>query len=452
MMDRKEREVRNLLDRLDPRAVRSMSGVSESSEAPLDADILERIKQRTKGKLELQYMAAATSKKRKRGWAIAAACVLFLSASAIASTTNVGAELRKVLQFLPGLGIVTETPVDQTTLVLGKPYVHRFGASEISVDAVAVTGDQVLVQLSGSNSASAEYIQLKIEDGASYSLKFSTLTHSGSWIGTYYYQGSLPVHEGSRITLVIGDQEVGPLTLIPATQGEDMSKIGSSDTQQDITITAVTTPLSDGWTKVNFLSRLPGNRRIQSYGAQPITPEERLLITDADGKEAEIKVDHYGFLLQNEAVYRDPSAGKQPHTLTLPSVLVVNPSAEWRKVTLPVPETGAVVIQESVTLDGFPVQFTKVERSLEGGVLIEVDLGFDMNKTAALQTVKIDRRQPEDNGYSWSVHEDSLAMKSIHLPAEPKAKSITFYIGEPQVVIRGPWRIPLVPPPPLSNE
>jgi hypothetical protein len=41
--------------------------------------------------------------------------------------------------------------------------------------------------------------------------------------------------------------------------------------------------------------------------------------------------------------------------------------------------------------------------------------------------------------YSSKLNERTLAVETEWLSVEPGQKEISFYIGEPQIVVKGPW-------------
>ncbi|RAV21237.1 hypothetical protein [Paenibacillus contaminans] len=379
----------------------------------------------------------------RRLWQVAiAAAALLILAVGLSFTTDVKAELRKMLQFIPGLGIVQEGDADKPAYVLETPVKVASGKGEITVEAVMLEPNQTIITLLGTNTPQIREFQLKTGDGREYPFTFSTLVNSNIWQGTYYYPNPIELSAAEEITLQLPDMVIGPLKLKPAKESDALQELGHSAERAGIQIVAVDTPIDEETTKITLLSRLPEGRQIESFGKETITGNVRLELRDGQGAEVPILEDT-GFLRPKELLFKHPLQRIGELTLTMPYIRVVDRQAAELEVKLPVPAEGFAPLNETVTLAGFPVTFTQIERTDENNVRIGVNVHFDAAGEETLQSFLVDREDPDLKSYSWRINESSQEIVELNLPVLPGEKEIAFYLKEPRILIQGPWVIPL---------
>ncbi|CAG7651579.1 hypothetical protein PAESOLCIP111_06344 [Paenibacillus solanacearum] len=375
---------------------------------------------------------------------IAASALILVVAAVIGSSADVRADIKKALRFIPGFGYVQEEDRAQPMFVLPKPAVKQVEDGELRIDAILVEASRTLVQVSGKGRAEApNELAFVTADGKTYPFKRAMLATSGEWQGMYYYEGTIPVTAETDIILKLGRTNIGPLRLTEPKTGDELQDLGMAATTNGIKVAAVVTPLTGDKMKVNLLSQLPQGMKLESYGLQPINSAIRTVLLDETGEAVTIPEDS-GFVKKAEFDFEDGSGGKSRYTLSIPYLRVVHTEAPFQTVTLPVPAAGeSQDLNISVTVAGFPVQLYRIERADAKNVRIFADVHFDADAPATLQDFRVDMIDPHRQSYSWKVTDDTRAMDRMQLEILPEMKQLTFKIGEPWILFKGPWNIEL---------
>lgn len=444
-----EKAMFDMMDHLDKDQLTDMDEVRcHDGDATTDADTLRRLKALTWAKLgELPAPAAPQPmyRKRRKYWiaSIAAAAAIVLTVT-LGFSSEVQAELKKLLKFIPGLGIVQEGTSSQSTYVLDKPVTVTAGDGHITVEAVMFRDNDSSISLSGENARQIHDFELSTDDGKEYHFKLSVLSSSiGNWQGGYFSEKPVILSPNAEITLHFQEMSIGPLKLTQAAASDTLQGLGPSAEHNGVLVTAVPAEFDEDKARINLLSKLPDGWRIDSYGKEPITDYIRLKLLDQDGKEIPVLQDQ-SFARSSELLYQKsllPSG--QTLALNIPSIRVIDMKAPKSRVTLPLPAIGeSVELHETVALAGFPVAFTKIERISTDNVRINVNLHFDATKPQTLQGFIVDMNNPDGNqGYSWRINEQSGVIEELNLPVNTDSDEITFYMKEPRIVVQGPWNL-----------
>lgn len=443
-----EKAMFDLMDQLEKDQLTDMDEVQcHDGDAKPDADTLRRLKDLTWAKLgDLPAPAApqAMYRKRRKYWiaSIATAAAIVLTVT-LGFSSEVQAELKKLLKFIPGLGIVQEETSSQSTYVLDKPMTVTAGDGQITVEAVMFQDHISSVSLSGENARQVHDFELSTDDGNEYHFKVSTLSSSiGSWQGGYISEKPVILSPKAEITLRFQDMSIGPLKLTQAAASDTQQGLGPSAEHNEVLVTAIPADFDEDKARINLLSKLPDGWRIDSYGKESITDDIRLKLLDQDGKVIPVLQDQ-SFARSSELLYRKSLVQSgQTLTLNIPSIRVIDMKAPESRVELPLPAIAeSVELHETAALAGFPVAFTKIERTSADKVRINVNLHIDTTKPQTLQGFIVDMKNPDDNSYSWRINEQSRAIEELNLPVNTDRDEITFYMKEPRIVVQGPWNI-----------
>ncbi|NOU98805.1 hypothetical protein [Paenibacillus planticolens] len=436
------------MDRLDPKELQGMEEIDPSAEERVEEAAWQRIKSRTFARLDIGEESLEPLKKvvpyekaSRRKWLPAACAAVILSTAFISFSPGVRAELKKALQFIPGFGFVQQSEApEETAYVLPKPVGLTGENGEITLEGVLIQGSGGQISLSGNkvSAVAVKSIILETEQGQ-FEFKQSNASWGGSgpWQAGYYFDGKIPYEGLEDATLRFDNTIIGQLHLTKAKTADDLAGFGSSDIQNGIRITSIVTPLDGSSRKVNLLAQLPGRQTVDSYGKEPIAEGLQLQLTDDEGQSVPIKKDT-GFVKPRELLFDNPN-GANHYQLAIPAIRIVDPGAGHVKVTLPVPEEGTKEIHVTSQLAGFPVDFTRVERVNADSVRFEVDTHFDTNLQRTLQNYRLFTKDGVGLSYSTKLNEKTWAVESEWLDVKPGQKEITFYIGEPQIVVKGPW-------------
>lgn len=448
MAQREDTEIFAWMDRLNHKELNGVEEIDLHEDEEVDEAAWQRIKQRTFAQIKHDDKTAISLTKGKlrirtirRNLMVAASAIVILITAFISVSPDARAELKKVFNFIPGFGIVqTNEGSEQETYVLPKPIDSIGDYGKITVTGVLIQSSLSQISLEGDNVAAMAVKSLILETKqGQFEFKRGMGVRSGEWQAGFYYEGSIPYNGLDDVVLRFGRTTIGPLHLTKAVSADDMAGFGSSDIKNGIQITGVATPLEGNTLKVNLLTQLSGDQKVDSFGKRAIAEGLKLQLKDHLGHLISIKEDTV-FGKPRELVF-DAPAGSDGFQLVIPAIRIIDPGAKRTKVTLPVPEKGTRTINVSSEIAGFPVTFTRVERESENILRVEVDPHFDYDQPRTLQNYRIFTEKGDfmPMSYSSKVNERTNAVETEWLSIEPEQKEITFYIGEPQIVVNGPW-------------
>ncbi|USG66403.1 hypothetical protein NDK47_03605 [Brevibacillus ruminantium] len=445
--DKDDKDVFDLIDRVQQEDWLNLRDVPElvSQASPcLDDKTLDRIKSRTWRELGVQPVSQRRTGRRHNKWAVSAAILLVLLTAAIGMSEEVRAELKRVLQFLPGFGAVSEE-AEHPLYVLEKPVVQEVNGTTWKVEGILLQEKEAWIKLSGTGGTPPDKVTLTTDPPQKEQYDFQRGTSTSStkgWKAWYDYQGNIPLSEKEAVHLHLPSAVIGPLPLALAKQADDLHGLGPTAEANGVTITAVVTPMEQDRLWVNLLSLLPDELQADSYGVYPINKDIKLSLTDEKGHAIQIETEE-PFVNEKEFYFTRPASAADDYLLSISHIRVVNRHAPFEKVSLPLPEQGAVEIDRTVALDGLPVHFFKVERISPESVRVYMNTHFDSTQPKTLQSFRVDMLDPERMSYMWKVNEETEAIEFIELEVRPEMKKLTFSIGEPMFLIKGPWQINL---------
>jgi hypothetical protein len=359
----------------------------------------------------------------------------------------VQAELKNVLRFFPGFGIVQEGDLALLTYVLEKPYVHAIDSGKLTVDGIVLQPNGATITLRGLQTP--DVTEFKAEIGG-YTYTFTSYMRSSSsndWYGNYSPSRGTRLPAADTITLHINGTTIGPLKLVPPKTSDDLKHLGSSTVQQDVRITAFPTSLNDGLVRVQLISKLPQpSLTVHSYGVSPLVTGSGLYVEDAIGTKAEL-AESETMTYPSDFRFRETSSGGvQSYTVVVPFIEVSDREAISKEVAIPLPDVGVErTIDVTAEIGGFPVRFTRIERTGNTSVSVDVDVQFDPSKPRALQHFYIRYPGSQSNdSFNWeNIDKTSAVVKTLHLETKPGQTSLRFSLTEPHFLLKGPWRLPL---------
>ncbi|MBC8080223.1 MAG: hypothetical protein H7X86_07745 [Gorillibacterium sp.] len=443
MVDIEDKKMFDWMDQLDPEDLRGLDDIEPfETGGPADA-AWERIKKRTFAQLDdAQPVTGDNRRSPSKRWFVAACVAFVLFTATIAFSKDVRAEFKKMLQFIPGLGYVQQIEDKmQQTYVLQKPVETEGVNGKVAVDGVRIEGGKGLITLSGDqvSAVSIKTIIFSTEQGkVEFKQGVVSWGLEGPWQAEYYYEGSDLLSGLENTWIQFGETVIGPFQLTQAQKADDLLGFGPSDLQNGIRITGVVTPINGNMRKVNLLTQLPEEQIVDSFGKEPISEGQQLQIMDSKGNRLEPLKDN-GFSKPREFIFEDRSGGVEQYQLIVPAIRIIDRAVPHQKVTLPVPIQGSQDIDVTRTIGGLPLNFNRVERIDEKSVRIEVDVHFDATKPRTLQSYKLFTKDGIGMSYRSRMNEKTWAIEMEWLDIIPEQKEISFYIGEPQIVVKGPW-------------
>lgn len=446
MAQREDKEIFDWVDRLNPKVMDGVEEIAPYEDEKVDEATWHRIRKRTFARLEAgledgEKKPKLSRKTIYRRWLVAASAVIIVVTAFVSVSPDARAEIKKMLQFIPGFGFVQpDVDSDQVAYILPKPLESNGEYGKITVEGMLIqsSGGQIFLEGDNLSGTSVDNLTLVTEQGEfAFKRGHSSWGEGGPWLANFYYEGEIPSGGLEHATLKFGNITISTLHLERAENADDLADFGSSDSRNDIRITGVVTPLDGSHRKVNLLTLLPEGQKVDSFGKQPIAEGLDLQLSGDGASELSINQD-IGFIKAQELLFDDPT-GSEFYQLIIPAIRIVDSGAKKVKVTLPVPEEGTREVTVTSRLADFPVEFTKIERVSSELVRIDVNTHFDVNQERTLQNYRLFKKDGGFMSYSSKLNDGTNAVEAEWLSVEPGQKEITFYMGEPQIVVKGPW-------------
>jgi hypothetical protein len=190
---------------------------------------------------------------------------------------------------------------------------------------------------------------------------------------------------------------------------------------------------------------MPDRRTVNSYGVTPLVKSAGLYVEDATGTKASLPKDDT-MSVPSDFHFRKVERGSPPYTVVIPYIEISDREAASEEVALAVPTIGSSnKLDVSTTISGFPVKFTRIERTGETTVNVDVDVHFDPSKPQTLSYFGIRYAGSKYNdSFGWeSIEQGFSTMKSIGLEVKPGQTELRLSLVEPHILLKGPWRLPL---------
>lgn len=426
-------------------------GLAAPSEEELEA--LKRIKLRTLSLIEAapaEPRLPSVRRSRRQAYTGVAAALL-LAAGLVFTSPSVQAGLKQVFSFLPGLHTVVENSPDSPLYVLKKPFTTAVGKGELTVNAILVQKNRATINLRGQQTPIINEFQADV-GGTRYTFSFNSRSSSDTdWEASYsaLLPPDLTLQAEEPVTLYINNTVLGPLVLGPPETADDLQELGVSDIQQNVRISAFPVRLDDGLVRVELVSALEKtvSDAASSYTLEPLRLWNGTYVKNAAGVKVPTEHSPSSMGYYSELLFREQNeAGGQPYTVVIPYIEVSDQEAASREVTLPLPAIG-----ENRTLDitaeiaGVPVDFTRITRTSETEVRVDVDLNFDPAGAKSLTRFSLSYPgSKEPYSFGWEESEGTpRVMKTLNLKTEPGADKLRFILSKPIFIWKGPWTLPL---------
>jgi hypothetical protein len=471
-----EKTLFRLADSMEPEAAADRFGDVEPSreEARLDAQALDRIRSRTFAKLGLAanpalspgsdtaadpdttaaaeaLLSAEAAKRRsplRRRLLAAAVAGLCLLAGALAlyASPDVRAQVRKMLQFIPGYGTVQSSEDHEILYILPAPVTHHDGTGRIDIRGVSIGRTHSSAALTGTASP-IKTMELINADGNRYEFKASMIASAGDWTGGFYYTGPIKVTEEMSLSFdgTLSDMKI---RLTPPEKVDRVEDLGVTDVRSGITLTAVATAQQNGQMRVTLVPQLPSASRIESFGLGSYENIAAPTLTGPSGQMLPYVRDE-NFPNPNELMFEHNGQGEAGYKLYIPELALVRRAEQPVKLTIPLPQSGVLELNRQWDLLGFPVKVKRVERLtydsyVPGSIRIEFDLQHDDTEMESLLHFFPDFSvKGQSGGASSRLNEVTRAMEDMKLEAEPDQQELTIYVTEIRTVVRGPWEFEL---------
>jgi hypothetical protein len=386
-----------------------------------------------------------SNNKWKLAWAAAVLAVILISSIAILSP-EVRAQVRKFIQFLPGFAAVQQEGENPIRYVLPASVVKMSGDSRLEIRGIQI-GDQISqIAVTGRRLTILDQIEMVNQDGERYLFKRSWSSSASDWTAGYWHKG--PIRVTDQMQLIIAEiSEELPIRLKKAPQAERIEDFGSTDVQNGISLTAITSLTADNKIKVTLIPQLPAHSRLLGFGLSSYEFMERPRLT-IEGKEVPIERDAV-FPDKSEFLYEPVGQVNSSYHLIIPSISVTRTLDNPLKIRVPIPFEGTMELNESFHLLGYPIEIVKVERithNQQGQPADHIRVYFDVHYNASaaqsLLLFSLDMMKSNSSGYGTKFDEQTMAIEYMELPIQKEQKqTYDLYINNAQLLNRGPWEL-----------
>lgn len=386
-------------------------------------------------KIELEKSKAykgASFQKRRKSLFIASAIGIVLF-SAVVFHTQALAGLQKALQFLPGIGTVLEEDNPMERYVLQKPVTVDMLGGQVMITGMVVENEMTYMTLSGNGGKRFSSIQVINDQGVEYDFVSSMASWTpDEWAETFWYQGKTELAGEIRIVFNSNPETAVSLVLDKAETYESYQALGETEIVNDVVITAITDKVGDK-ARLSLVSQHHEPFRIEDYGIFGIHEDQRLTVVDGTGKTYELEKPMGQYNPAREFFFELSDNDEEKYTLTIPEINVIYP--DKFKVTLDIPAgVESAAFNETFELAGFPVTITNLERIGSDQLRVYVELAYNEDSPRSLHNLRI-----EQMSHSAKRNDQTNVVEYLQFAIEPGSKKVKLTLGQPEVVIRGPW-------------
>ncbi|GFN34075.1 hypothetical protein [Paenibacillus xylaniclasticus] len=417
----------------------------ELSMIPLPAQLGERSRLGIRQAVQERQEGLRSQRRRRftRMSAATAVIALCVGGAALADEAKVWAAVQKVLQYVPGIGVMKEEEARADRYVLRKPIALTVRDGSVTILGMMSDERSTVIRMTGSNkNALHSYVKLVDGQGEAYDLdiRMSNSTDH-EWTAQYEYQGKLDASGPLKLILFnslgssLPAMEV-PVTLDKAERYDSYTALGATQTVNGVTITAITDRAGDK-AKVSLISEHALDFEISDYGINGVDMHDeslKLFLTDTSGTKVDIEKLMTMAAPANEFVFKLPANGESdPLTLTIPEISVTY--SDTASIELAI-ETNDH-LNKTFELAGFPVTVTKTEKVSDRKFRAYFDFYYDENAPSSLYYFSLDRNN------MVQLQEETGVFEFIEVAVAPDSKTIQLDFSRPGVVIRGPWTFEL---------
>ncbi len=402
-----------------------------------------RIRHRAFQKLGIAETPSLPRRSRRSWWVAGVAAVLLVTTAAVPHT--VLAALQQVFSFVPGIGVVHQSPKGSPVAILPQPIASTWEGEPIQVTGVMVTPTDLMVTLSGPGMTTPAHVAFRLVDGKTVPLAGRAEGAAGlngsAWSGIYGSVGHFDLGSPHVTGLVIIGRTRIPVSLHWAPSAHALSAIGPTQTHHGVSLTAVASRVGSR-VQLTLVPDYQGNFYVFDVTPSPgVTSKPGLTIVDRLGHD--YAVTPIMTVGPNNQFTFTPTPGVTRYTVTVPKI-----DAQYSghaRITVPVPARGSQTVDQIVNLGGFPVQITRVQRVYGGwngtshsGPGLRLDLRLPASRGRALADFNL-----VNQNWVGTLDPRTGVLRSLTVPIKPRQRSMTLTLWQPNVYIRGPWVLPI---------
>lgn len=402
---------------------------------PIPAELRQRsklgIEQAHFEQQEMSHRRMQSSRKR----ILAAVIVGFIVVTTAAMNhTKVWAAIQKALQYVPGIGILTEGKASQVRYFLEQPIVLKVGEGSLTITGILSTEEMTYITMTGVNSSSPDHVTLVNEQGDEYRIESSGSTNAGNkWWVPYWHKGELDL-KGESVLILDADPPIKiPIQLMDAESYYNSQDINPTVTVNGLPITMFASRAGDK-ARVILVTSPTSEYQIADYGILGVYLHDehlRLNIKDSRGEQLEIEPISTMSSTLSELFFPLSDNENDHYTLTIPEISIEYPD----EVSVWISTEAQDNMNQSFEIAGYPVTITRIEKIANDALRMYVDLHYDEQDQTSLYGFTID-----NVGSTRSLlDEETGTVKYIEFGIEADQQLVKLKFARPTVVMRGPW-------------
>jgi hypothetical protein len=332
-------------------------------------------------------------------FAIAASMAILLSIP-LYNFNTVWANIKNVLQFVPGIGMVEKTGAGGEHYMLNKMINNPYSNGKIIIRGFDIDNKNATLSIDGDKIPYFHSVEIEDSDGKVYKMNefaHGYISDSSNktfyWSKTYKYSGDIKT--GKDYTVILDKKTKIPMSLVVDNDIKSLNNLGPTVNIAGVNLTAVSA-IEDNKLKIdilapqnnstkslyypnshisittneNHLSKDLKNRLINMENMSPI------YLTDDTGNKYTAYMSPNMSLGGHEYYFRTGNAANKQYTLTISKILVSYDSKTPFSFNLP--SNGENSQKQIVNIAGYPVglSITKIN---DTKVRVNVDLNYNKN-------------------------------------------------------------------------
>ncbi|WP_027626447.1 hypothetical protein [Clostridium lundense] len=452
---------------------------------------LNRIKEKTFDKIDKSPIPSEkiTENKPKRSFlsskkkAAIAATISFLLL--IPFSNKAIANIKKVLQYIPGINQVLENEPSSNIYVLESNIKVPTKNGYVELLSVLIDTDKKIIQVSArgeeKNGADAPNMDvasftpaIKLNNGKTIKLNNGS-TGSGGGDGSMHWQSdfssdnkNISYTDGEKIEVELtppyNEKITIPVTLKKVKDYSNYKEMGPTCNNNGISITAIP-KWENNTLKVNLLTPSNNEWSVQEYGKDPNYTDKNcsykgvlnktIMLTDDEGKSYKISAPGSYSPPLSEFYFDASKSNHTSYKLNIPYVRIKHSINVKHSFNIPKLLEKVTFHNEIITLkDDYKIKILSLERPAEDQLIIKIDTGYHEDKSDSIFNVELGTDDKllttsDYNGWSSDYSEDNKNNVMGNLKGwcirlnHPKSSKLDLYIGSFYTIKKGPWIIPI---------
>ncbi len=393
-------------------------------------------------------------KKIMRRLAMAASIVIVLCVPF--SNATVWANIKSVLEFIPGIGVVENTGAGGTHFMLIKSITKSYSNGKIIIRGFDIDNQNATLSIGGDKIHSFNSVEIEDNDSNIYKMnEYASEDYTGDtkWNKVYKYSGHIKA--GKDYTIIFNNEIKIPMSLVAANGVKELNKLGTTVAIDGINLTAVAVMEGDKL-RVDLLAPQNSIAKSLQYpdsylalndeNAIPQNTEKNMINSSPIYLTNNTSVKYTAYMSPNMALggheyyFKTGNVTNKQYTLTISEILM-NYNSTNIPFSLDLPKNGETSPKQIVNIAGYPVGVS-IKKVSATKVRVNVDINY--NKALKNNLVSFSLHGPSIKNDSVS-EQDLMQTDLDSLPAyfefniDKNIKHLNLEFDRPEIEEKGPW-------------